>query len=105
MSQIEPKNVNDALGDSNWVVAMQDELNWFTRNDMWSFVPRTNQMNVIGTKCVFRNKMDENGNIFRNKARLVAKGYNQEEGIDFDETHALKAWLEAVRLLLAYVYV
>ena len=46
--------------------------------------------------------MDENGNIVTNKAKLVAKGYNQEEGIDFDETYAPVARLEAVRLLLAY---
>jgi len=46
--------------------------------------------------------MDEIGNIVRNKARLVAKGYNKEEGIDFDETYAPVARLEAVRLLLAY---
>jgi len=94
--------VNDALCDSNWVVAMQDELNQLTRNDVWSLVPKTDAMNVIGTKWVFRNKMDENGNIIKNKARLVAKGYNQEEGIDFDETYAPVARLEAVRLLLAY---
>jgi len=87
VSQIEPKNVNDVLGDSNWFVAMQDELNQFTRNDVWSLVPRTNEMNVIGTKWMFRNKMDESGNIVRNKARLVAKGYNQEGCIDFDETY------------------
>jgi len=49
MAQIEPKNVNDALGDK-WVVAMQDKLNQFTRNDVWSLVPRTNEMNMIGTK-------------------------------------------------------
>ena len=85
VSQIEPKNVNDALCDSNWVVVMQDELNQFTRNDVWSLVPKTDAMNGIGTKWVFRNKMDENGNIVRNKARLVAKGYNQKEGIGFDE--------------------
>jgi len=48
--QIEPKNVNDALCDSNWVVAMQDELNQFTRNDVWFLVPKTDAMNVIGTK-------------------------------------------------------
>ena len=102
MSQIEPKYVNDALGNSNWVVAMQDELNQFPRNDVWSLVPIINEMNVIGTKWMFRNKMDENGNIVRNKVRLVVKGYNQEEGIDFDETHAPIARLEAVRLLLAY---
>jgi len=94
--------VNDALCDSNWVVAMQDELNQFTRNDVWFLVPKTDAMNVIGTKWVFRNKMDENGNIVRNKARLVAKGYNQEEGIDFDETYAPVARLEVVRLFLAY---
>jgi len=80
--------VNDALCDSNWVVAMQDELNQFTWNDVWSLVPKIYAMNVIGTNWVFRNKMDKNGNIFRNKVRLVAKGYNQEEGIDFDETYA-----------------
>jgi len=78
---------------------MQDELNQFTRNDVWFLVPKTNDMNIIGTKWVFRNKMDEDGNIVRNKARLVVKGYNQEEGIDFDETYAHVARLEVVRLL------
>ena len=53
------------------------------RNDIWVLVPRTNQMNVIGTKWVFRNKSDDSGVITRNKARLVAKGYNQEEGIGY----------------------
>jgi len=102
MPQIEPKNVNDALGDSNWVVSMQDKLNQFTKNDVWSLVPKTDKMHVIGTKWVFRNKMDENGNIVRNKARLVAKSYNQEGDIYFDETYAPVARLEVVRLLLAY---
>ena len=76
VSQIERKNVNDALNDSNWIVVMQDELNQFTRNHVWVLVPKANDMNIIGTKWVFRNKMDGNGNIVRNKARLVAKGYN-----------------------------
>jgi hypothetical protein len=57
---------------------------------------------VIGTKWVFRNKLDENGVITRNKARLVAQGYNQEEGIDYEETYAPVARLEAIRLLLSY---
>ena len=58
---------------------------------------------LIGTKWVYRNKLDEHENIIRNKARLIAKNYNQEEEIDFDETFAPVARLEAIRLLLAYV--
>ncbi|GJZ02539.1 copia protein [Tanacetum coccineum] len=57
---------------------------------------------VIGTKWVFKNKLDENGVVSRNKARLVAQGYNQQEGIDFDETYAPIARLESIRILLAY---
>jgi len=102
VSQIEPKIVQEALNDSNWISVMQEELNQFTINDVWSLVPKTSGMNVIGTKWVFRKKMDEQGIIVRNKARLVAKGYNQEEGIDYDETYAPVARIEAVRLLLAY---
>jgi len=59
-------------------------------------------MNVIGTKWVFRNKKNEQGIIVRNNARLVEKGYNQEERIDYEETYALVARLEAVRLLLVF---
>jgi len=79
-----------------------EELNQFVRNDVWFLVPKAAQINVIGTKWVFRNKSDDSGVITRNKARLVAKGYNQEEGIDYDETFAPVARLEAVRLLLAF---
>ena len=46
--------------------------------------------------------MDELGNVVKNKPRLVAQGYNQEEGIDFDETFTPIARLEAIRLLLAF---
>ncbi|GJY07763.1 retrovirus-related pol polyprotein from transposon TNT 1-94 [Tanacetum coccineum] len=60
-------------------------------------------MTIIGTKWVFRNKLDENGIVSRNKARLVAQGYNQQEGIDYDETYASVARLESIRILLAYV--
>jgi hypothetical protein len=51
-------------------------------------VPRPKNKNVIGTKWVFRNKLNEDGQVTRNKARLVCKGYAQIEGIDFEETYA-----------------
>ena len=81
---------------------MQEELNRFERNEVWNLVDRREDYPIIGTQWVFRNKLDKNGYITRNKARLVAKGYNQEEGINFDETFAPVARLEAIRLLLAH---
>ncbi|GJV24834.1 retrovirus-related pol polyprotein from transposon TNT 1-94 [Tanacetum coccineum] len=71
ISTIEPKNVNEALKDESWVVAMQEELNQFVANDVWELVPLPISQSVIGTKWVFRNKLDENGIVSRNKARLV----------------------------------
>ena len=102
VSQIEPQNINDALNDEHWSIAMQEELNQFERNEVWELVPRPKNQQIIGTKWVFRNKLDESGIIVRNKARLVAKGYNQEEGIDYEETYAPVARLEAIRMLLAF---
>ncbi|CAM8999605.1 unnamed protein product [Rhodiola kirilowii] len=81
---------------------MQEELHQFERNKVWRLVPRPQDKNVIGTKWVFRNKMDDKGVVVRNKARLVVNGYNQQEGIDYDETFAPVARLEAIRLLIAY---
>jgi hypothetical protein len=93
--------IENALRDLDWVVAMQEELNNFTRNEVWHLVPRPNQ-NVVGTKWVFRNKQDEHGVVTRNKARLVAKGYSQVKGLDFDEMYAPVARLESICILLAY---
>jgi hypothetical protein len=101
VSSIEPHRVEEALKDSDWVLAMQEELNNFTRNEVWHLVPRPNE-NVVGTKWVFRNKQDEHGVVTRNKARLVAKGYSQVEGLDFGETYAPVARLESIHILLAY---
>ncbi|GKE78808.1 retrovirus-related pol polyprotein from transposon TNT 1-94, partial [Tanacetum coccineum] len=88
ISTIEPKNVNEALKDESWVVAMQEELNQFVANDVWELVPLPISQSVIGTKWVFRNKLDKYGIVSRNKVRLVVQGYNQQEGIDYDETYA-----------------
>jgi hypothetical protein len=101
VSSNEPYRVEDALRDLDWVLAMQEELNNFIRNEVWHLVPCPNQ-NVVGTKWVFCNKQDEHGVVTRNKARLVAKGYSQVEGLDFDETYAPVARLESIHILLAY---
>ena len=102
VSLIEPKNVNEALQEADWIIAMQSELNEFERNKVWNLVPPPENHSVIGTRWVFRNKLDENGKVIRNKTRLVAQGYNQEEGIDYEEAFALFARLEAIRILLAF---
>ncbi|KAL8121885.1 hypothetical protein AgCh_018575 [Apium graveolens] len=102
LSQEEPKRVEEALYDPDWILAMQEELNQFERNKVWKLVPKLKNKSSIDTKWVFRNKMDENGIVIRNKARLVPKGYSQQEGIDFDETFAHVARLEAIRIFLAY---
>ncbi|GKD62063.1 retrovirus-related pol polyprotein from transposon TNT 1-94, partial [Tanacetum coccineum] len=60
--------VDEPLGDESWIVAMQEELNQFVANDVWELVPQPRNMTIIGTKWVFRNKLDENGIVSRNKA-------------------------------------
>ena len=84
----EPNRVDEALRDPDWVNAMHEELNNFTRNQVWDLVERPKNYNVIGTKWVFRNKQNEDGMVMRNKARLVAQGFTQ-----------LKVWI-SVKLLL-----
>ncbi|CAN1248499.1 Retrovirus-related Pol polyprotein from transposon TNT 1-94 [Linum perenne] len=102
LSLTEPKSVKQALQDDNWIAAMQEELHQFERSKVWDLVPIPSNKTVIGTKWVFRNKTNDKGEITRNKARLVAQGYNQEEGIDFEETLAPVARIEAIRILCAF---
>jgi len=102
VSHIEPRNIDEALYDEHWLLAMHEELNLFKRNEVWDLVPKPIPHKSIETKWVFQNKLDESSIIVRNKAKLVAKGYNQEEGIDYYETYAPIARLEAIRLLLDF---
>ena len=101
LAQFEPKKVEETLQDENWVDSMHEKLNQFIRNDVWELVPRPKDAHVIGTKWIFKNKMDEDGEIIRNKSRLVAQGYTQVEGVDFDESFAPIARLESIRILLS----
>ena len=81
---------------------MQEELHEFERLEVWELVPRPDKAMVITLKWIYKVKLDELGGILKNKARLVARGYLQEEGIDFEESFAPVARLEAVRIFLAY---
>ncbi|GJW67395.1 retrovirus-related pol polyprotein from transposon TNT 1-94 [Tanacetum coccineum] len=98
----EPKKVSEALKHPGWVDAMQDELNQFAKNKVWTLVPAPYGKTIIGSKWVFKNKRDKTGIVRKNKARLVAQGYNQQEGIDYDETFAPVARLEAIKIFLAF---
>ncbi|XP_062114498.1 uncharacterized protein LOC133825594 [Humulus lupulus] len=75
LSNIEPKNVKQALSDEHWVAAMHEELLQFERNEVWDLVDRPEGKNIVGTKWILKNKLDEFGTVTRNKARLVAQGY------------------------------
>nr|GFC06867.1 retrovirus-related Pol polyprotein from transposon TNT 1-94 [Tanacetum cinerariifolium] len=100
---VEPKTYKDALTQSCWIEAMQEELNEFERHEVWELVPHPYKVMVITLKWIYKVKLDKLGGILKNKARLVARGYRQEEGIDFEESFALVARLEAIRIFLAYV--
>nr|GFC46136.1 retrovirus-related Pol polyprotein from transposon TNT 1-94 [Tanacetum cinerariifolium] len=80
-----------------------EELHEFERLEVWELVPRPDKVMVITLKWIYKVKLDELGGILKNKARLVASGYRQEEGIDFEESFASFARLEAIRIFLAYV--
>eukprot|EP00253_Pinus_taeda_P024064 PITA_24064 len=80
---------------------MNEELEQIEKNNTRELVPRPNDKNITGTKWIFKNKLNENEYVIRNKARLVCKGYAQQEGIDFEETFAPVARLEAIRMFLA----
>ena len=82
---------------------MHEELHNFERNQVWTLVEKPDdKYNVIGTKWVFHNKQDEDGQVVRNKARLIAQGYTQVKGMDYGETYAPVARLESIHILLAY---
>jgi hypothetical protein len=99
---IEPNSFEEASKDEFWNKAMDEELDQIEKNDTWKLVPRPNNKNVISTKWVFGNKLNEDGHVTRNKARLVCKGYTQVEGINFEETSAPISRMEEILLLLAY---
>nr|GFB74531.1 Gag-Pol polyprotein [Tanacetum cinerariifolium] len=90
------------MADSAWIESMQEELYQFDRLDVCELVDRPLCTNVIKLKWLWKNKRNEENTIIQNKSRLVAKGYAQKERVDFEESFAPVARLEAVKLFIAY---
>ncbi|GJU17417.1 retrovirus-related pol polyprotein from transposon TNT 1-94 [Tanacetum coccineum] len=101
LSKVEPKNFKSAITEDCWFQAMQDEIHEFDRLQVWELVPRPDCVMIIALKWIYKVKLDEYGDVLKNKARLVAKGYRQEEGIDFEESFAPVARIEAIRIFIA----
>nr|GEX43370.1 retrovirus-related Pol polyprotein from transposon TNT 1-94 [Tanacetum cinerariifolium] len=90
------------MADSAWIESMQEELHQFDRLDVCELVDRPLCKNVINIKWLWKNKRDDENTVIHNKSRIVGKGYAQKEGVDFEESFAPVARLEAVRLFIAY---
>nr|GEV93625.1 NIN-like protein [Tanacetum cinerariifolium] len=102
VSTTEPKNIKEAMANSAWIEVMQEELHQIDRLYVWELVDKPFGKSIIRLKWLWKNKKDKEQTVIRNKARLVAKGYAQEEGIDFEESFAPVARLEAVQIFVAY---
>ncbi|GKE34381.1 retrovirus-related pol polyprotein from transposon TNT 1-94, partial [Tanacetum coccineum] len=101
MSKVEQKNIKSAVTKDCWFQSMQDEIHEFDRPDVWELVPPLDCAMIIALKWIYKVKLDEYGDVLKNKACLVAKGYHQEEGLDFEESFALVARLEDIKIFLA----
>nr|GFA07432.1 retrovirus-related Pol polyprotein from transposon TNT 1-94 [Tanacetum cinerariifolium] len=102
LTSVEPKTYKDALTQSCWIEAIQEELNEFERLEVWELVPRLERVMVITLKWIYKVKLDKLGGILKNKARLVAHGYRQKGVINFEESFVMVARLEAIRIFLAF---
>ena len=101
LSLIEPQNFSPTNKNEYQVNDADKELNQIQKNQTWEYVLRSKDKNVIGTKQVYGNKLDENG-LVRNKVRIICKGYVQVEGIAFDEIFAIVAHWEAIRMFMYF---
>ncbi|GJY81231.1 retrovirus-related pol polyprotein from transposon TNT 1-94 [Tanacetum coccineum] len=98
--KVEPKNFKMAVSKDSWFEAMQNEIHEFDHLEVWVLVRKLEGVMIIALKWIYKVKLDEYCDVLKNKARLVAKGYRQEEGIDFEESFAPIAWIEAIRIFI-----
>ncbi|GKD45908.1 retrovirus-related pol polyprotein from transposon TNT 1-94 [Tanacetum coccineum] len=98
---LEPNNFKQAMTEPSWIDEMQEEIHKFQRLEVWELVSCPDKVFLIKLKWIYKVKMDEFGRVLKNKARLVAQGFRQEEGIDFEESFAPVARIEAIRIFVA----
>nr|GEY55055.1 retrovirus-related Pol polyprotein from transposon TNT 1-94 [Tanacetum cinerariifolium] len=101
LSKVKPKNFKSAITKDCWFQSMQDEIHEFDRLQVWELVPQPDCVMIIALKWIYKVKLDEYSDVQKNKAQLVAKGYRQEEGIDFEESFAPVARIEAISIFIA----
>ncbi|GJY62531.1 retrovirus-related pol polyprotein from transposon TNT 1-94 [Tanacetum coccineum] len=101
LTSVEPKNFKQAMTEPSWIDAMQEEIHEFERLEVWELVSCPDNVFLIKLKWIYKVKTDESGGVLKNKARLVAQGFRQEEGIDFEESFAPVARIEAIRIFVA----
>nr|GEY82074.1 retrovirus-related Pol polyprotein from transposon TNT 1-94 [Tanacetum cinerariifolium] len=102
MRTMEPKNVKEAMTDPAWIDSMQEGLLQFKRLDVWVLVPALDNISPLTLKWLFKIKHDEEQTVIQNKSCLVVRGHRQKEGINFEESFAPVARMEAIRIFLAY---
>ncbi|GJU23054.1 retrovirus-related pol polyprotein from transposon TNT 1-94 [Tanacetum coccineum] len=103
LTSVKPKKFKQAMTEPSWIDAMQEEIHEFERLQVWELVLCLDKIMLIKLKRIYKVNTDEFGRVLKNKARLVAQGFRQEEGIDFEESFALVARIEAIRIFVANV--
>ncbi|GKC97053.1 retrovirus-related pol polyprotein from transposon TNT 1-94 [Tanacetum coccineum] len=100
LTSVELKNFKQAMTESSWIDAMQEEIYEFERLQVWELVPCPDKVMLIKLKWIYKVKTNKFGRVLKNKAILVAQGFRKEEGIDFEESFAPVARIEAIRIFI-----
>lgn len=101
LTQFYPIYFEDAIKDDNWIATMNDEIQSIENNKTWDIVELPKGKDLIGVKWIYKTKYNANVKVEKYKARLVAKGFTQQPGIDYNETFALVARLDTIRMVLS----
>ena len=93
--------MQEALTDPDWKKAMNEEMEALQRNTIWELVPLPKGKKIVGCRWIFTVKLNPDGSINQYKVRLVVKGYTQKYEIDYEDTFALVAKMNTIRVLIS----